>query len=77
MCVCLCKHKELSQEEIMALEGQSSYRVLGALLCGSLEESYAPVVLSPKKIPSWQKIPCHVSTTRSGQGLLRIVRVPG
>lgn len=56
----------------MALEGQASYRVLGALLYGSLEESHCP-----EKILSWRQISCHLSMARSGQGLLRIARVPG
>ena len=61
----------------MVLEGQTSYRVLGALLYGSLEESYRSslsvtqenTVMAANSLP-----PEH---DQSGQGLLRIARVPG
>ena len=58
VCVCVCKQKELSQEEVMALEGQTSYRSgstavweLGGKLCSSRSVARENTVVAANSLP--------------------------
>ena len=77
VCECVCKHKKLSQQRLWFWKARPVTQCWEHCCMGAWRRATAPVFLSPEKILSWQQIPCHLSMTRSGQGLLRIARVPG